>query len=220
MTEQITEKKDDILIVDDEPQIRAILRRILARDFSCHIAGSAEEAEQVLRELPVKAVICDHYMPGENGLDLLARLQERNPKIKGILLTGNPEDDLFMQAINETHIFRFLVKPAEPDEILKAVTDAVRVYHLEDLQDQVILNAAQIDKEVHSVPYWIYRLRSLADDMARNSATIVGQGVFYTMIIGVVVLLIGIAIFLTLYFLKSFLGFDLFSDSHLGDFIK
>jgi DNA-binding response OmpR family regulator len=65
-----------VLVVDDEPDLRLILRLNLERwGHDVVLAANAAEADQVLSSQPVDAVLLDVSMPGESGLELLARLR-------------------------------------------------------------------------------------------------------------------------------------------------
>ena len=57
------DKKDSVLIVDDDAFMLKVLYRVLQKDYTLYQAGSAEEAIEVLRGRHVKAILCDHVLP-------------------------------------------------------------------------------------------------------------------------------------------------------------
>ena len=102
-----------LLIVDDE----AIIHRGLDRTFRkepyrlLHAYDSAEAWAILERHPEVAAIICDHYMPGTTGLDLLREVRVRYPDLATILLTAQADLQLVISAINDGHVHRFYTKP-------------------------------------------------------------------------------------------------------------
>lgn len=121
-----TEKKT-LLIVDDEPSIHKALVRTLRREpyELLHAYDAAEAAAIIEQRSEIKLVICDHYMPGTHGLDLLRDLGTRHPQLVTVLLTAQADLELVMAAINEGHINRFFTKPWDPEELRAALRGAL-----------------------------------------------------------------------------------------------
>jgi DNA-binding NtrC family response regulator len=164
-------EKDAVLIVDDDAFMLKVLYRVLQKEYTLYQAGSAEEAVEVLRGRHVKAILCDHILPGQSGLDFLITLKQRNTQIKSVLFSAALETEQFIKAINEGQVFRFVKKPASPADILRAVHEAVRQYDIEMLQQQLMRDQKDIDKQIYSAPYWLYRLRVIAQQSFRCSET-------------------------------------------------
>ena len=75
-------------------------------------------------------LVSDHYMPVMDGLTFLKKVKESHPGLVRILLTGAPELDLAIQAINEGEVFRFLTKPWNDVELritLKQLLDFIEL---------------------------------------------------------------------------------------------
>lgn len=210
-------EKDAVLIVDDDAFMLKVLYRVLQKDYTLYQAGSAEEAVEVLRGRSIKAILCDHVLPGQNGLDFLITLRQRNQRIKCVLFSAALETDHFIKAINEGQIFRFIKKPASPTDIQSAVREAIRQYDIEDLQKQILLDQKEIDKQVYSTvaPYWLYRLRVIAQQSFRYGAPLFGNILALLLALGVIGLSVGVCIMLIIYFVKSYLGIDLMPSGHL-----
>ncbi len=123
--------KQNILCVDDQREILSTVKRELSvfeEVFTIVECESAAEAEEVLNELLeenqiVSLIICDHIMPGENGVDFLSRLNQdaRFKRIPRILLTGLASHQDTIKAINEAKIDYYLEKPWNSDELVSAV---------------------------------------------------------------------------------------------------
>jgi DNA-binding NtrC family response regulator len=211
------DKKDSVLIVDDDAFMLKVLYRVLQKDYTLYQAGSAEEAIEVLRGRHVKAILCGHVLPGQNGLDFLIALRQHNTQVKSVLFSAALETEQFIKAINHGEIFRFIKKPASPADIAGVVREAVRQYDIEALQQQLIVDQANIDKQIYSTaaPYWLYRLRVIAQQSFRYGAPLFGNVLALLLALGVIALSVGICIMLIVYFVKSYLGIDIFSQSHL-----
>ncbi len=213
-TTSAAQTKDAVLIIDDDAFMLKVLCKVLQKEYTVYQAGSAEEAVEVLRGRQVKAILCDHVLPGRSGLDFLIDLKQRNTQIKSVLFSAALETEQFIKAINQGQIFRFIKKPASPADILQAVNDAVRQYDIEALQQQLLRDQKNIDKQVYSAPYWLYRLRVIARQSFRYGAPLFGNILALMLALGVLALSVGICIMLIIYFVKSYLGIDIFGDSH------
>jgi DNA-binding NtrC family response regulator len=108
-----------ILIVDDQETIHKALERTLRREpYEILHAYDAAEADAILKgRSDVSGVICDHYMPGTHGLDLLMALRRSHPHLVTILLTAQADLQLVISAINEGHVDRFFTKPWSNEEL-------------------------------------------------------------------------------------------------------
>lgn len=132
-----------VLAVDDEPANQRAVRRVLADDHQVLVASSGGEALEVLAREPVALVISDHRMPGMTGAAFLAETVERYPAVVRIVLTGYPEIEVLLDAINRGHVYHFLTKPWQAHELRQVVrrgldaweAAAERLRLLEDLRD-------------------------------------------------------------------------------------
>lgn len=112
-----------ILLVDDEETIHRALDRTLRREpYEILHAYDAAEAASILGSHPeIRAVVCDHYMPGLPGLDFLLHLRRTRPDLVAILLTAQADLSLVIAAINEGHLHRFITKPWDADDLRRAL---------------------------------------------------------------------------------------------------
>lgn len=89
-----------VLIIDDEEDIRFVLKRFLRRHkIAALTAGGAQEALHVLKGVSVKVVVCDHRLEDTSGTTLLDAIGKWYPEKKRILITGNlsPEIERFAE---------------------------------------------------------------------------------------------------------------------------
>lgn len=120
-----------VLFVDDETKIlKALSRLFRAEQVAVFTAASADEALHVLKNEDIHVVVSDQHMPGQKGVELLARVREQDPDVVRILLTGYAEVNVAVEAINRGEIYRLLLKPWSDDELRLTVRDAVQVYSM------------------------------------------------------------------------------------------
>ncbi len=146
-----------------------------------------------------------HSLPGTDRLYAGTSIEEFSAAL---------ETEHFIKAINQGQIFRFVKKPASPADIQQAVHEAVRQYDIELLQQQLLRDQKEIDKQLYRSPYWLYRLRVISQQSFRYGAPIFGNIIALMLALGVLALSVGICIILIVYFVKSYLGIDIFSQSH------
>jgi diguanylate cyclase (GGDEF)-like protein len=131
----MTEATDkSLLLVDDEASVRHALRReFRATGYRILEADSAETALAVLETEPtVGVVIADFRMPGMNGAELLGFVRQRWPDTMRVMLTGQADMDAVVAAINCGAVYRFLLKPWDPADLLHVVKEAFRLRDLEE----------------------------------------------------------------------------------------
>lgn len=128
-----------IVCVDDEPQVLSGLSLHLRRRYEVESATSGAAALELLaRQPPAAVLISDMRMPGMNGAELLAKASLTFPHTTRILLTGYAEVDAALTAVNHGHVFRFLVKPCPPPQLLAAVEAGVEL-HRQTVAEQTLL---------------------------------------------------------------------------------
>src|SRR5688572_12316021 len=81
-------KRDTVLLVDDEQPLLDMYLAALSPDFEVATAPNTREASLLLQKRAFKVVVADHLMPGETGLNFLARMREEFPHMQRILVTG------------------------------------------------------------------------------------------------------------------------------------
>jgi diguanylate cyclase (GGDEF)-like protein len=119
----------EILIVDDEERVRALLSDLLGGSHTCLMAESGERALHLLREHRPAVVISDINMPGINGIELIPLVRETSPDIVVMMISGNQTLDYAIEAMREG-AFDFIKKPFEIDQVELAVRRAVEHHEL------------------------------------------------------------------------------------------
>ncbi len=119
-----------VLCVDDDPDLLAIVGRILRRDgYDVITVDRPHAALEVLRSRPVAVMVSDFEMPEMNGVELAVRAQTLSPETTRVMVTGRKTLDTALAGINVGEVFRFLNKPFEPDVLRREVAAAV-AHHL------------------------------------------------------------------------------------------
>jgi DNA-binding NtrC family response regulator len=99
------------LIIEDECTLAKNMRTYLERSgFEVQVAASAEEGLQLLESFKPDSVLLDFQLPGMNGLELLGRIREFDPRIKLIMMTGHGSIELAVEAMR-AGAYDFLTKP-------------------------------------------------------------------------------------------------------------
>ncbi|GAB5604914.1 HD domain-containing phosphohydrolase [Sideroxyarcus sp. TK5] len=121
-----------ILFVDDEANILSSLKRLF-RPLGYRIltAESGAEGLEILQREPVDLVVSDMRMPEMNGAQFLEQVRARWPATLRILLTGYAEIDATIEAINKGHIYRYVSKPWEDNDITLTIRHALHQKQLE-----------------------------------------------------------------------------------------
>lgn len=116
-----------VLLVDDEPLvIDAIKRALHKKSYEVVSAGCATEALDILSRQSFDVVVSDEVMPCMLGSDFLGVVSDRYPETIRIILTGHPNLDTALRAINKGHIYRFLIKPCSGMELGVAIRQALQ----------------------------------------------------------------------------------------------
>ncbi len=118
-----------VLVVDDEDLIRSLLRMILTQaGYDVEEAEDGGKAVEVLNcgdnPLMVDVIICDIRMPRINGVEAIAYFRDQYPSLPVIVLTGYHDGPL-ASSLRKQGVVEFLEKPAEREQILSAVAQAI-----------------------------------------------------------------------------------------------
>ncbi len=114
-----------LLIVDDELSIGKALTRLLRRDgYHILMAGSGEQALEMLAMHRVQVIISDQRMPGMSGTELLDKVKILYPDTIRMVLSGYTDLNVITESVNRGAVFRFLTKPWDDDNLRAQVRDA------------------------------------------------------------------------------------------------
>ncbi len=117
-----------ILVADDEPSIRNIIRKALEQ--AGHEVVEAEDGVVALaafKEQPADLVVVDIFMPEKDGLQLIAELRDEHPGTKIVAISGSVYErrPRFLEIAGRMESVATLAKPFSVDELLEAVKEAL-----------------------------------------------------------------------------------------------
>ena len=112
-----------VLIVDDEAPVLHALRRLLQRHFKpqqlgVEICADPLQALQSLNETHFDVLISDSSMPRLDGVTLLARAKELDPRTVRLMLTAAADFGTVLAAVNRAGVFRYILKPWSEAQLL------------------------------------------------------------------------------------------------------
>jgi two-component system, chemotaxis family, chemotaxis protein CheY len=114
-----------VLVVDDEDQLRQLIREILEQaGYQVTEARDGKEAVLQYRRAPADVVIMDILMPGQDGLETTSALRREFPDVKIIAITGSSETIgilSFLDVAKMLGAHRALQKPFEMQTLLETV---------------------------------------------------------------------------------------------------
>lgn len=117
----------NVLLVDDDANLLAALRRALRREpYRIFAAETPQAALALMAREPIDVVVSDEAMPGMSGTEFLAHVRARYPDTIRIVLTGHGSLEVAMRAINQGEVYRFFTKPANPVELAIAIRQALQ----------------------------------------------------------------------------------------------
>ncbi|ABR36593.1 ATP-binding protein [Clostridium beijerinckii] len=146
------DKKYTILLIDDELANLEALTRLLEEEYDVIKAENGFEALNILKDescsKKINLIISDQRMPGMTGVELLKQTISIVPNAIRIILTGFMDVKDIIDSINEGHIYKFLLKPLEADELLISVKRALETYELKMKNIKLIDELKQTNKKL------------------------------------------------------------------------
>ncbi|TVQ87860.1 MAG: phosphate regulon transcriptional regulatory protein PhoB [Chromatiaceae bacterium] len=141
-----------VLIVDDEPDIREMLRFALEEaGFRVLEAGHADEARKLLLEHP-DLLLLDWMLPGRSGLELAAQLKQhaKTRHLPIIMVSARVEEEDRVRGL-DTGADDYVTKPFSPRELVARVNAVLRRSRPEEVADQIEIGGLCIDNVSHRV---------------------------------------------------------------------
>ena len=125
----IKESKGRVLVIDDEAEVRKIVRLALEKNgYDVVEAEDGEKAIEAIRSgdnpLLTDVIISDVRMPKINGVEAVAFFREQFPSVPIIVLTGYPDMQLATSFIKQG-VMEYLVKPVEKEKLVETVEKAI-----------------------------------------------------------------------------------------------
>ncbi len=143
--------KPRVIFVDDEKQVLTSLKRSFRhRDYILEFFTDGEEAIKSIQKNECSVIVSDMRMPKMDGVQLLQKVEEISPNTIRLVLSGHSDEQTIISAINNGHIWRYITKPWDENDIHIAVQNAVELYG-ERTQRQIVQNEnRRLKKEISS----------------------------------------------------------------------
>jgi signal transduction histidine kinase len=122
----------EVLIAEDNPDMRSLLKMIVGREFRVRVASNGREALDALRESHPDLVLTDVMMPEMSGIELCGAIKEceETRAIPVVLVTSKAEREMKIEGL-EFGADDYVTKPFHPRELLARVRSLVRVRNLQ-----------------------------------------------------------------------------------------
>ena len=125
----MTKARSDILIIDDDEQVRSLFQEVLSVDFNCEAASSAEEALMLLEAKTFNLVISDIQMGEISGLELVPRISQMAPDTVVVMISGQQTIESAIEAMR-VGAYDYITKPLDIRHVRAAVERAMTHHEL------------------------------------------------------------------------------------------
>lgn len=114
-----------ILVADDEPAVRQVLRDLilaLGQEYTVYTAADSFEALHLIQSLSLDMALIDIFMPGLDGFELIRELRGNYPHLKIVVITGQPSYNMVLEALRLGAV-DFLAKPISLAELRRILAN-------------------------------------------------------------------------------------------------
>ncbi len=118
----------EILVVDDDPSILKLLRRILQREGFCvKTTQSGRSALYLMKEKMPDLAVVDMLMPSVNGIDLIMALKKENSRMKIIAISGGDvyDSQVYLELAFTLGANRILSKPISSKKLIQTINELI-----------------------------------------------------------------------------------------------
>jgi len=131
-------EKISILYVDDEINNLNSFKAAFRRDFNVLLATSGKEGLEILENNVVHVIITDQRMPEMTGVDFLIEVLKKYTDPIRILLTGYTDINAVIDAVNKGHIYYYLNKPWDEQQLKIIIKNAFEIFKLRE-ENKILL---------------------------------------------------------------------------------
>jgi len=166
--------KNQVLIVDDEPDIRELLELTLGRmNLETRSAQNIEEAHQLLEQFKFDLCLTDMRLPDGNGIDLVRYIQEKHSHLPCAVITAHGSMEAAITAL-KAGAFDFVSKPLDVNDLRNIVRSALRVGQSPAAKTDTKPGSTQ--QKLLGVSAAIEKVRTLIEKLARGQAPVYIHG--------------------------------------------
>lgn len=122
-------EKIKVLYIDDEINNLFAFKANLRYDYDILTTNNIDEVFSILNSnSEIRIIFCDKRMPNKNGIDLLKEIRSIYPNIIRIIITAYTDKNDIIDSINKCHIFKYLEKPFNFEEIIDTINTSNDYY--------------------------------------------------------------------------------------------
>lgn len=123
--------KPILVYVDDEPHNLTVFEAAMDPDWEVHVFDSPLKALEKINDILPWVVLSDQRMPGMNGVNFLELVRKVSPHSIRAIVTGFSEEDLVVESVRKAHIFDYIRKPWDVDDLVHRIAIMVDTFKLE-----------------------------------------------------------------------------------------
>jgi two-component system, NtrC family, nitrogen regulation response regulator NtrX len=165
-----------ILVIDDEPGIRTVLRDVLQDEgYEVYAAEDGFQGIAALGSNSVDLVFLDVWLPNMGGIEVLRRIKEQYPDVEVIVISGHANINLAVQAV-KMGAFDFLEKPLSLEKTITTARNALRVEGLQKENKTLKYAAFFLEDRMVGDSAAMSRVRTLIEQSAPSEARILITG--------------------------------------------
>jgi CheY-like chemotaxis protein len=141
-----------ILVVDDEEAILETMSFTFEDDYEVYTSTDPRRALDLLETKgPFAVVLTDQRMPDMSGVEFVTEVRRRHPTTVRMILTGFSDMDAIIQAINDGHVYAYITKPWEPDQLKQVMKRAVEHYKLAVENERLVADLQRANRFLEAV---------------------------------------------------------------------
>lgn len=148
-----------ILWIDDDADVLDSARRLFRTGpWELVTVADAKAARDQISKGGYAVIVADQKLQAESGVDLLEFAKEKAPSASRILLTGNVQIEVLEEAVNRGHVFRFVSKPWDNEQLLVDVTKAIEHHQLKMTQTGLLKEVSSQNKQLERLTLGLEQL--------------------------------------------------------------
>ena len=152
-----------VAIIDDETEILNALVRLMRRqNWITLTCADPQRAREELAHHSIDIIISDYRMPGMDGVTLLNQLKHSHPDALRIILSGQADLDGVVKAVNDSEVYRFILKPWSDDDLLVTLQNALRYKEIMEENRRLAETVRRQERELEAQKRELQRLESEA----------------------------------------------------------
>jgi len=127
------------LYIDESEKNLKSFKSAFSDDYYIYTATSADTGLKMMEDRTIQLVITDHHLPDMSGIEFLEKILMEYPDCMRMIVTQMSDKDTIIEAFNKGHIYRYVAKPWNEEELKMSIDSAMEVYNLK-IQNRDLIN--------------------------------------------------------------------------------